>query len=189
MPLSIGTNRDENLLFLAFDPRFSGAGEQQWLDHLALQFGDRAAEARAAYEEARDGASHLTLISAAQTDHVFRQPARRLAEARHAHGNSTWMYWFTWASPAFGGILGSAHAFDIAFAFDNLSAPGTEMLLGNGSERQGIATRFADEISAFAKGGAASWPQYDLHQRPTLRIDADFELLHDPEAAVRSLFD
>lgn len=189
VPLSIGTNRDENLLFLAFDPRYSGAGEQQWLDHLALQFGDRAAEARAEYEAAREGASHLTLISAAQTDHVFRQPARRLAEARHAVGNSTWMYWFTWASPAFGGMLGSSHAFDIPFAFDNLQSPGTEMLLGTGEERQAIATRFADEISAFAKGGAASWPQYDLQQRPTLRIDAEFEVLHDPESGVRSLFD
>ena len=44
-------------------------------------------------------------------------------------------------------------------------------------------------ISAFAKGGAASWPQYDLQQRPTLRIDAEFEVLHDPESGVRSLFD
>ena len=63
------------------------------------------------------------------------------------------------------------------------------MLLGTGEERQAIATRFADEISAFAKGGAASWPQYDLQQRPTLRIDAEFEVLHDPESGVRSLFD
>ena len=52
-----------------------------------------------------------------------------------------------------------------------------------------IATRFADEISAFSKGGAASWPRYDLQQRSTLRIDAEFELLHDPESGVRSLFD
>lgn len=189
VPLSIGTNRDENLLFMAFDPRYSGAGEQQWVDHLALQFGDRAAEARAAYEAARDGANHLTLIGAAQTDHVFRQPARRLAEARHALDNDTWMYWFTWASPAFGGALGSAHALDIPFAFDNLQSPGTEMLLGDGPERQAIATRFADEISGFAKGGAASWPQYDLHARPTLRIDTDIEVLHDPEPGVRALFD
>ncbi|MEN9646199.1 MAG: hypothetical protein RL238_2868 [Actinomycetota bacterium] len=188
VPLSIGTNRDENLLFLAFDPRYSAATPEQWHEHAALHFGDRADDATAAYEAARAGASPLGLIAAAQTDRVFRVPARRLAEARAAAGNSTWMYWFTWASPAFGGILGSAHALDIPFAFDNLGAQGIEMMLGDGPERQAIATRFADEISSFSAKGAPSWAAYDTEQRATLRIDATVELLHDPEPELRQLY-
>ena len=188
VPLSIGTNRDENLLFLAFDPRYSAATTEQWHDHAATQFGERAAEAKAAYEAARAGASPLGLIAAAQTDHVFRVPARRLSEARSSAGNPTWMYWFTWASPAFGGILGSAHALDIPFAFDNLDAQGIEMMLGTGEERQAIATRFADEISTFSAKGAPSWAPYDTEQRATLRIDATVELVHDPEPELRQLF-
>ena len=188
VPLSIGTNRDENLLFLAFDPRYSAATAEQWHDHAATQFGERAAEAKAAYESARAGASPLGLIAAAQTDHVFRVPARRLSEARSSAGNPTWMYWFTWASPAFGGILGSAHALDIPFAFDNLDAQGIEMMLGTGEERQAIATRFADEISTFSAKGAPSWAPYDTEQRATLRIDATVELVHDPEPELRQLF-
>jgi para-nitrobenzyl esterase len=187
VPLSIGTNRDENLLFLAFDPRYSAATTEQWAEHAAAQFGDRAAEAMAAYEAAREGAGPLGLIAAAQTDHVFRVPAQQLSAARATQGNATWMYWFTWASPAFGGILGSAHALDIPFAFDNLGAQGIEMLLGDGPERQAIATRFADEISSFAAKGAPSWTPYDTDQRATLRIDTTVELLHDPEPELRRL--
>jgi para-nitrobenzyl esterase len=187
VPLSIGTNRDENLLFLAFDPRYSNADAAAWADHAAQQFGARAAEAQAAYEAARPGATPLGLIGAAQTDRVFRRPAQRLAEARSRAGNPTWAYWFTWASPAFGGVLGSAHALDIPFAFDNLHQPGIDMLLGDGAERQAIATRFADEISSFSTKGAPSWEPFDTVERATLRIDSTVALLHDPESELRAL--
>jgi para-nitrobenzyl esterase len=187
IPLSIGTNRDESLLFLAFDPALSGAGEERWVAYLAHQFGEAAAEARAAYEAARPGASTVALIAAVQTDTTFRRPAQRLAEARARVGTPTWMYWFTWASPALGGILGSAHALDIPFAFDNVHAPGAEMMLGEGPELAGLAARFADEIAAFAAGGSASWPAFGLDGRPTLRLDADVEVVHDPEPELRAL--
>jgi para-nitrobenzyl esterase len=129
------------------------------------------------------------LIAAVQTDHGFRRPAQRLSEARAEQGNPTWMYWFTWASQAFGGILGSAHALDIPFAFDNLHTPGTAMLLGEGSELQELACRFADEIAGFSHKGEASWPTFDTVKRPTLRLDTTVELLHDPEPTLRALHD
>ena len=189
IPLSIGTNRDESLLFLALDPRFSNATVEQWVEATDTQFGERAAEVRAAYEAARPGSTPLQLIGAAQTDHGFRRPAQRLSEARAAAGNPTWMYWFTWASPAFGGLLGSAHALDIPFAFDNLHAPGTAMLLGEGDDHQSLATRFADEIVGFARAGKASWAAFDTASRPTLRLDTTVEMLHDPEPTLRILHD
>jgi para-nitrobenzyl esterase len=187
VPLSIGTNRDENLLFMAFDPSLAAAGDDRWVAFLDEQFGDRSGVVRSAYEAARPGARPVALIAAVTTDHTFRRPAQRLAEARSEQGNDTWMYWFTWASPAFGGALGSAHALDIPFAFDNIDAPGAAMLLGDGPELQGIATRFADEISAFGRDGTATWPAFDTAARATLRIDSAFELLHDPEPELRAL--
>jgi para-nitrobenzyl esterase len=187
VPFSVGTNRDENLLFLAFDPTYAQATPEQWHEHSERQFGDTAAEARAAYEAARPGASPLHLIAAAQTDHVFRRPAQRLCEARHEAGNPSWMYWFTWASPAFGGMLGSAHALDIPFAFDNLHAQGAEMMLGDDPSLHGLGARFADEIVGFAANGAASWDAYDTTARATLRLDTTVELLRDPEPELRAL--
>jgi para-nitrobenzyl esterase len=191
MPWCVGTNRDENLLFLAFDPNYARATVEQWEKHLVRTFGDRAAEARAAYELARPEESPLNLISAVQTDHGFRRPAQKLAEARVAAGNPSWMYWFTWASPAFDGLLGSAHALDIPFAFDNLDAPGSALMLGDagleGTHR--LAAKFADEIVGFARTGAASWPGFDTVTRPTLRLDTEIDLLHDPEPDLRALHD
>ena len=144
VPVSIGTNRDESLLFLAFDPALASAGDDRWAEHLEQQFGADADRARAAYEAARPGASTVARIAAVQTDVTFRRPAQRLAEARAEAGALTWMYWFTWASPALGGILGSAHALDIPFAFDNVHAPGAEMMLGDGPELPVLAARFAE---------------------------------------------
>lgn len=187
VPLCVGTNRDENLLFLAFDPNLAGAPIEKWYEHAAAQFGETAGAARAAYEAARPGASPVQLIAAAQTDHVFRRPAQKLCEARAAHGTPSWMYWFTWASPAFGGMLGSAHALDIPFAFDNLGQPGTEMLVGEAAAAQPLATRFADEIVGYASSGTASWTSFHPSTRATLRLDVDSEELRDPEPELRVL--
>lgn len=187
LPLSIGTNRDENLLFLAFDQKFAAATTELWHELTDKEFGADAPRIRSAYEAARPGATPLQLIAAVQTDRGFRRPAQRLSEARAEQGSPTWMYWFTWASQAFGGILGSAHALDIPFAFDNLHMPGTAMLLGEGAELEELACRFADEIAAFSHKGEASWPSFDTEKRPTLRLDTTIELLHDPEPTLRVL--
>ena len=110
-----------------------------------------------------------------------------MAESRVAAGNPTWMYWFTWGTPVFDGALGSCHALDIPFAFDNIAAPGSEFMTGTGPERAAIAARFADEIVRFAVEGAPGWTAFNLDARPTLRIDTLTELLHDPEPQLREL--
>lgn len=187
VPLCVGTNRDESLLFLAFDPTHANATTDQWEKVVAKQFAEKASDARSAYESARPGATPLQLIAAVATDHTFRRPAQQLCENRHAQGTPTWMYWFTWASPAFGGILGSAHALDIPFAFDNLHAPGTEMMLGDAEEARPLAQRFADEIVGFAQTGSASWSHFDSDKRTTLKLDTTVEVIHDPEPELRQL--
>jgi len=188
IPLVVGTNRDENKLWSAFDPSLADADVTRWEQFTTDTFGDKAVEARLAYEALRPGESPKDLMSAVSTDIAFRQRAQRLCEARVSHDVPTWMYWFTWATPAFGGVVGCCHALDIPFAFDNLHAEGTEMMTGNGPERAGIADRFASEIIAFATHGHPSWSQFNCTDRPTLVIDADTHLAHDPESAIRLLF-
>ncbi len=188
LPLVLGSNHDEDRLWSAFDPVQAEFGQHDWERVSGEVFGDRAAAARAVYEKLRPTESPRQLISSVHTDTAFRQRAQRLAENHAAAGNPTWMYWFTWATPAFGGVLGSCHALDIPFAFDNLSAPGTDMLTGDGAERAGIAERFADEIVQFAKSSAPTWPAFDFADRSTLEINADMNVLTDPEGEIRSLF-
>lgn len=188
IPFVVGTNRDENKLWSAFNQEAASDGQPEWEKFTTSQFGDAAANARSIYESRRPNEAVRELISAVNTDISFRQPAQSLSENRVNSGTPTWMYWFTWASPAFGGILGSCHALDIPFAFDNLDAPGTDLLLGTEENRQILATRFADEIAQFASHGHPSWEQFNTDSRPTMVLNVDTSLESDPEADIRQLF-
>lgn len=188
IPLVVGTNRDENKLWSAFDTSLADADGKRWEKFATDTFGDRAVQARDTYEKLRARQTPRELMSAVSTDTAFRQPAQRLCEARVQHEMPTWMYWFTWPTPAFGGVVGCCHALDIPFAFDNLDQEGVAMMTGDGPERALIADRFASEIVAFATHGHPSWTQFDLDNRATLVIDSDTYLTHDPEREIRILF-
>jgi carboxylesterase type B len=188
IPFVVGTNKDENKLWSAFNQEAADHGQKEWETFTAQTFGDIAAAARSTYETRRPGEAARELISAVNTDTSFRQPAQNLSELRVANNNPTWMYWFTWATPAFGGILGSCHALDIPFAFDNLDAAGTDMLLGTEENRTLLATRFADEIVQFATHGHPSWQQFNVDTRPTMVMNIESALVDDPESDIRQLF-
>lgn len=187
-PLVIGTNRDENKLFSAFDPTQADITQDKWLAFTHRIFDANAEQAAATYESLRPGESPAQLISAVNTDIAFRRRAQLFSEQRCENNNPTWMYWFTWATPVFGGVLGSCHALDIPFAFDNLEAPGTDLLTGDGPERQSLANRFASEIVQFAQHGHPSWEQFNTETRPTLQLDTETSLIHDPEPEIRELY-
>ena len=188
VPFVVGTNRDENRLWAAFQPNADSVTDEQWKKHCVNVFGSKADVAKTVYEKMRHGDSPHFLMSAVNSDTAFRARAWSLIDARVRHNAPSWMYWFTWPTPAFGGILGSCHALDIPFAFDNLDAPGGDTFTGTDPARIPIAKRFADEIVDFARHGHPSWAQYDTAHRPTLRIDLTTELINDPEAEIRSLF-
>ena len=188
LPFVIGTNHDENRLWAALDPAQNQLGDEQWNDLCVQTFGEHAAHAKSTYERTRPTEVPWQLISSVRTDTAFRQRAQRISEQRVESNNKTWMYWFTWPTPVFGGAIGSCHALDIPFAFDNLSAPRTDGLTGDGTERAHIAKRFADEIVHFAKESVASWPAFDVAARNTLEINAEFSVLVDPEKEIRELF-
>jgi para-nitrobenzyl esterase len=176
------------LLFTAFDPTYQHLDRAGARRRVESRLGDVADEALAAYEALRPGATPAQLVAALQTDETFRAPAWTLADRRAAAGAPTWMYWFTWASPAFDGALGSCHGLDIPFAFHNLARPGVEAFTGSGDDRAAVADAFADAVLAFARTGDPGWPAYDTIDRPTWRIDAEPELLHDPEGELRALW-
>jgi para-nitrobenzyl esterase len=188
IPLVVGTNRDENKLWSAFDETIINADNLRWEEFTEEIFGVRAQQARDTYKALRPDESLGGLMSAVSTDTGFRQPAQRLCENRVVNDTPTWMYWFTWPSPAFGGVIGCCHALDIPFAFDNLHSEGVSTLTGDGIERADIANRFASEIVAFAVHGHPSWSQFNTNDRPTLIINADTQLVHDPEPEIRVLF-
>ena len=190
-PLVVGTTRDESALFTAFDQSRANWDDADVGREFALRFGDRATTAVEAYRDHRPDSSANQLVTAMQTDQIFRWPAWSLANARvsGASESSTWMYSFDFATPSFGGVLGSCHGLDIPFAFDNLHRPGAELFTGDGEERQAIADQFSSAIIAFAHQDDPGWDRYDAADRLTQRIGPEPELVVDPESALRDLWE
>jgi len=188
VPLVVGTTRDEMLLFTSFDPAMADVDEARLRAHVAHRFGEGAQVALDRYRAARPGATNGQLISHVQTDEVFRRPAQALAEARHHAGTPTWMYWFTWASPAFGGVLGSCHAVDVPFLFRNLERNGVPAFTGDGADRAGVAASYSAALASLARTGTPGWSPYELDRRATMRIDVTSAEVDDPEQELRVLW-
>lgn len=183
-PLMLGTTRDEMHLFTAFDPAVNSLDLDGALGRYRRWFDDDAEEALARYRGHRPDHSPGQLVSAAQTDQIFRHPALRLAQRRTA---PTHLWWFTFATPAFGGVLGACHALDIPFAFDNLHRPGVDIFTGDGPERQGLADRFSTAITDFAKMGDPGWGDT---AGATVTIDGETtQVVDHPESELLELWD
>ncbi|MCU1502076.1 MAG: putative carboxylesterase [Ilumatobacteraceae bacterium] len=187
-PLVLGTTRDEMALFTTFSPALASIDEAGTRALFAKRFGEGTDAAIAAYRAARPGAGPRELVSAMQTDEVFRAPARGVADGRISREVPTWMYWFTWPTPAFGGSLGSCHAVDIAFAFHNLDRTGVTQFTGTGEDRVPVADAYSDAVLSFATAGDPGWPRYDAARRATRRFDVESETLDDPEPELRELW-
>lgn len=185
----LGANRDEMLLFTAFDQIRFDWGDADVEREFSARFGPRTAEAIAAYRALRPGTDASRLVSAMQTDETFRRPAQRFAEHRSDAGSATWMYTFDEPSTAFGGVLGCCHGLDIPYAFDTLAAPGVEIFTGLGETRQTVADDFSAALTAFAKNGDPGWPGFDTQRRATQRIGPFPDVVDDPEPELRKLWD
>ena len=109
------------------------------------------------------------------------------AQAAH-QPDHTFMYLFEWAATSFGGRLGSCHALEIPFVFDNLAKPGTELLMGEGPP-QSLADAMHASWLAFARTGSPSheglpaWPAFDPAGRATLHFGVPCHLGHDEDTA------
>lgn len=186
----VGTTRDEMRLFSAVAPdAFAAEDEATLLRHVAAipDVGPvGAATVVGAYRRRWPGLPPTDLHVIIHTDHAFRRPAQRLATLQVEAGAEAWSYWFTWASPILGGLLGSYHGLEIPFVFDNLDRPGIEMLTGGGGHLQPLADRMADAWLGFARDGDPGWPAYEpAGDRSTMRFDLPPELLTDPDPDLR----
>jgi para-nitrobenzyl esterase len=188
VPVLIGTNRDETTLW-----GYGKVDEERLGRIVAALGGDE--ELLETYRRARPDASPGELVIALTTDHLFRIPAIRLAEARDAHPARTWMYLFAWESRAFGGRLKATHALEIPFVFDNLDRGGVDVFLGEGPRPQHIADVMHAAWTAFIRTGEPScealpdWPAYDLERRPTVVFADDSRVVDDPAGDERRAWD
>jgi para-nitrobenzyl esterase len=190
IPVLIGTNRHETTLW----GWGYGDVDDERLRKLTSQLGADEQMLRA-YQEAWPDSSAKDILFAITTDHMFRIPAIRLAEARAAHGGKTWMYLFAWESRAFEGRLKATHALEIPFAFDNLDRGGVDVFLGEGPPPQAVADVMHGAWTSFIRSGDPNcgalpdWPAYDTERRATMVFDNVSELVDDPSGAERQVWE
>lgn len=195
--LLVGTTLEEMKLFPLITPSLADVDDQT-LRHRAGAFealmGRDPGSLLGAYEERTGSHSAPDRWLALLTDLVFRIPAIRLAEAQAEHGAAVRMYLFSERSD----LLGSCHALDLPFAWDNLDSPGTELLVGEISDaRRTLARRMGDVWAAFARGEAdptapdmPAWPAYDDGRRATMWLSAEVvEVVDDPMGVERTWWD
>jgi para-nitrobenzyl esterase len=188
LPLVIGTTKDENRLFTAFDPALQNLDSSDVVKRMRARFGEKAEAVYQQYCEANPTADPSWILSAVETDGTFRVPARDLARRRAEHGAETYVYWFTTSSVSFDGILGSCHAMDIPFVFDNLDKPGISFFLGEIPQAGSIATWFSRKVLEFASG-QAPWSPFTMKDRAIAEVCADPKTLVDHDSELLALWD
>ena len=202
--LLVGSNRDEVKLFRL------GVAESATLSEEGLAKRVRAGLAASrideshverlieTYRKARAGLASTEpgeLLDAIDSDRTFRIPAVRLAEAQAAHEPRTFMYLFTWPSPARRSTLGSCHALELPFMFGTLGAATMDRFAGKGPEAELLSARMMDSWIAFTRSGRPghgdlpAWPGYDTRARATLVFDRRCELANGPLEAERAAWD
>lgn len=171
-----GSNRDETTLW--------GYGEVD-MDRVERTAG-RLGSPRVldTYRRTRPGASPRELMTAVTTDHMFRIPAIRLAEAR---SRGTWLYQFNWRSRIPG--LGATHALEIPFAFDNLHQAGVAAFIGAGPSPQHVASAVHRAWTRFIHHGDPGFPPYSSARRETMVFDEEPCVVVDPDGAERAAWD
>ncbi len=180
----IGTNKDEGTLFVA------GEMEEAKLLVAAESYGGGEALIDA-YRKIYPNADATELSTHLSTDHVFRIPALRLAEARAVHDARTWMYLFAWESRI--PHLKSTHALEIPFVFDNLDKAGVDAFIGPGDLPQNVAATMHKAWIDFICNGDPGWPRYLVDKtegnRINMRFDETSELVSDPDAGKREAWE
>ncbi|HEX7734535.1 MAG TPA: carboxylesterase/lipase family protein [Ktedonobacteraceae bacterium] len=183
----VGSNADEYNFFIVPPGAIHAIGERA-LAGLSVAYGFPLEETLAIYRELHPGASPGEIYSALVTDWFFRIPAFRLAEARVAHGETAYLYEFAWRSPLFEGRLGSCHALELAFVFDNLHQETNRGLVGPAGPQVVADVMHASWVS-FARYGDPGWPRYNLERRASMRFDLESEVVDDPHSVERKLWE
>jgi para-nitrobenzyl esterase len=91
--------------------------------------------------------------------------------------------------------MGTAHAMDIGFKFNNVrpEMPG-QYLAGDKPERFKASLNFAGLWTSFARTGIPrvkdqpEWSAYNMVKRPTYRIDTECEVINDRNKSERELW-
>jgi para-nitrobenzyl esterase len=190
-----GNTLDELKISTGMDPNMRNLDEAGLLNRLNhLLSAEIAPDIIEVYREALkkrgNSASPMDILGTINSDLMFRIPTIRLVEAQRDSGVPAYNYYFTYKSPAMGGMLGSMHGLDSPFLFGALDANFT----GDGPEQQDLALKMQDSCIAFVRTGdpscktAGKWPVYGK-DRQTMIWDIHPHVEAAPYEAERKAWD
>lgn len=195
IPMIIGTNLDEWKLFDVADPFKDGIDNAEVVrrlsrfvpPHLAPGIVQRYFEARSRRNEDTSAPEILTAIN---SDLMFRMPALQLVEAQLRHDPRVYNYLFTYRSPVMSGALGACHALEIGFVFGTHD----DSFCGSGPAADGLSRSLQEAWTGFARtgvphcGSMGEWPPYGSG-RWTMMIDTSCRLEAAPYEDERRAWD
>jgi para-nitrobenzyl esterase len=197
-PLMVGWNEDEYMFFASQQKDTSWVGID--LDGLRAKleprFGADTARIVDIYRQSRPAASPSDIYVAIQSVAMMGLGAIEIAQRKAAQrGAPVFLYNFGYKSdaklPGTDYPMGTPHASDIAFKFNNVSA---QTPAGARPDRLAASHNFAELWTTFARtgwpaaAGQPTWPAYDLVRRPMMRIETTCEVIYDRYAPEREMW-
>ena len=199
-PLIVGWNEDEYTFFAMYAKDTSGFGLDQagLRAKLEPRFGTDTARIIETYQKSRPSASPTDIFVEVQSVTLMGLGSIEIAQQKAVQGGApVYLYNFGYKSeakvPGTDYPMGTPHAADIAFKFNNVDTPSP--LSGSRPERLNASHNMAELWATFARtghpaaAGQPAWPAYDLTRRATYRIDTTCEVIEDRHRAERELWD
>ncbi|MCB0062839.1 MAG: carboxylesterase/lipase family protein [Caldilineaceae bacterium] len=192
-PLLTGWNEDE-YTFFAWERKDTSAFELDFATlpaKLEAQYGADTEQIVATYRRALPNASAPEIFVAIASITMMGLGSVEIAEKKAAQADApVYLYNFGYKSemkiPGTDYAIGTPHAMDITFKFNNETpASNFEFLSGNRPERFIASRKMAELWTTFARTGKPAaadvpeWPAYTLDDRATLRIDTECSVLHN----------
>jgi len=202
-PLLIGWNEDEYTFFASSSGDVSGYKLQDFdALHKIIEpkFGENTVRIIETYRTSRPDASPSAIYNEIMSVTFMGLGSIEIAEKKaKQYAAPVYLYNFGYKSglkvPTTDFPMGTAHAMDIGFKFNNVrpEMPG-QYLAGERPERFKASSNFAGLWTSFARTGKPGvkdqpeWPAYDLVKRPTYKIDTDCEVIFDRNKTERELW-
>ncbi|PWI44790.1 carboxylesterase family protein [Streptomyces sp. ICBB 8177] len=160
--LLIGTTHDEATAFFGADPRIQGLTAAGALGVLARRFGDRAPAVYEEYAARLPRATPAGVLTAVETDAMFRDGAMEIADHHAKGGDATYVYRFDRRPRRDELALGATHCAELPFLFNTFEAyPDSPMLGEPGDTERDLGLRFAGAVARFVTTGRVEeWPRY-----------------------------
>ena len=190
-----GTNLDEFKLFNVMNPGFRKINEAGMIAQVETMIpADHVSRMITSYRAARKNRGEAVepgdILTAIQSDLMFRIPVLHLVEAQCHSGQGAYNYLFNWKSPALRGRLGACHALEIGFVFGNYE----KSFCGAGPDADALSQRMQDAWAAFAHTGNPSseslgvWEPYG-DCRTTMILGKECRLENAPYEKERGAWD